>query len=219
MVGIETVIGGAGNDNMTDGVGASNLQGGGGNDVFIMTDDNARDILRGGAGVDSIDYSLFVANLTINLGGTNDVLGSGTAGNVDNINSFQNVISGSGNDSILGDTLVNNINGGGGNDTINGGGSADRLTGAVGADVFVYALTTDSGVGAGRDVITDFVSGVDKLDFSAIDANTATILPMNEAFTFVGTGAFTAAAQIRYQLIDTDANGSLDSTLVRSITR
>ena len=41
------------------------------------------------------------------------------------------------------------------------------------------------------------------------------MLPANEAFTFIGTGAFTAAAQIRYQLIDTDANGSLDSTLVR----
>ena len=174
-----------------------------------------RDILRGGAGVDSLDYSVFLANLTVNLGGTNDVLGSGTAGNLDNINSFQDIISGSGNDSILGDTLVNNINGGGGNNTINGGGGADRLTGGTGADTFVYALTTDSGVGAGRDVITGFVSGIDKLDFSAIDANTATILPANEAFSFIGTGAFTVAAQIRYQLIDTDTNGSLDSTLVR----
>ena len=215
LIGIETVIGGAGNDIMTDGVGASNLQGANGNDVFIMTIDNARDILRGGNGVDSIDYSAFVANLVINLGGTNNVLGSGAVGNEDNINSFQNAISGSGNDSILGDTLVNSINGGGGNDTINGGGGADRLTGSSGADTFVYALTSDSGVGAGRDVIADFVSGTDKLDFSAIDANTATALPANEAFTFIGTGAFTAAAQVRYQLIDTDANGSLDSTLVR----
>ena len=215
LIGIETVIGGAGNDSFTDGAGATNLQGGNGNDVFIVTNDNARDILRGGAGVDSLDYSVFVANLTVNLGGTNDVLGSGTVGNLDNINSFQNIISGSGNDSILGDTLVNNINGGGGNDTINGGGGADRLTGGTDTDTFVYNLTGDSGVGAGRDVIADFVSGVDKLDFSAIDANTATVLPANEAFTFIGTGAFTAAAQIRYQLIDTDANGSLDSTLVR----
>ena len=143
------------------------------------------------------------------------MLGSGTAGNEDNINNIQNIISGSGNDSIIGDTLVNNINGGGGNDTINGGGGADRLTGGTGADNFVYTLRTDSNVGAGRDVITGFVSGTDKLDFSAIDANTATLLPANDAFTFIGTGAFTAAAQIRYQLIDTDANGSLDSTLVR----
>ena len=137
------------------------------------------------------------------------------ARNEDNINNIQNIISGSGNDSIIGDTMVNNINGGGGNDTINGGGGADRLTGSTDADVFVYTLTSDSGVGAGRDVIADFVSGEDKLDFSAMDANTATALPANEAFTFIGTGTFTAAAQIRYQLIDTDANGSLDSTLVR----
>ena len=215
LIGIETVIGGAGNDSFTDGAGASRLEGANGNDVFIMTDDNARDILRGGNGVDSIDYSAFVADLIVNLGGTNDVLGSGTAGNLDNINSIQNIISGSGNDSILGDNLVNTINGAGGNDTINGSGGADRLTGGTGADTFVYTATGNSTVGAGRDVIADFVSGVDKLDFSAIDANTATALPANEAFTFIGTGAFTAAAQIRYQLIDTDANGSLDSTLVR----
>ena len=215
LIGIETVLGGAGNDSMTDGVGASRLEGGIGNDVFIVTNDNARDILRGNAGIDTIDYSAFVADLVVNLGGTNDVLGSGTAGNLDNINSIQNIISGSGNDSILGDTLVNIINGGGGNDTINGGGGADRLTGSAGADTFVYIVTGDSILGAGRDVIADFVSGVDKLDFSAIDANTATALPINDAFTFIGTGAFTAAAQIRYQLIDTDGNGSLDSTLVR----
>ena len=215
LIGIETVIGGAGNDNMTDGVGTSRLEGGNGNDNFIVTNDNTRDILRGGAGDDSLDYSVFVANLTVNLGGTFDVLGSGTAGNLDNINNFQNIISGAGDDSILGDTLVNNINGGGGNDSINGSGGADRLTGGTGADTFVYTATGNSGVGAGRDVIADFISGVDKLDFSAMDANTATILPANEAFTFIGTGAFTAAAQIRYQFIDTDANGSLDSTLVR----
>ncbi len=215
LIGIETVIGGAGNDSMTDGAGASNLQGGNGNDVFIVTNDNARDILRGSGGVDSIDYSALSANLIVNLGGTFDVLGSGTAGNLDNINSIQNIISGSGNDSILGDTLVNSINGGGGNDSINAGGGADRLTGSTGADVFAYALLTDSGVGAGRDIIADFVSGTDKLDFSAMDADTATVLPANEAFTFIGTAGFTAAAQIRYQLIDTDANGSLDSTLVR----
>ena len=215
LIGIETVIGGAGNDSMTDGAGVSRLDGGNGNDTFVMTNDNAADVLRGGNGVDSIDYSAFVADLIVNLGGTNNVLGSGTAGNLDNINNIQNIISGAGNDSILGDNLVNAINGGGGNDSINGSGGADRLTGGTGADTFVYTAAGNSGVGAGRDVIADFISGVDKLDFSAIDANTATALPANEAFTFIGTGAFTAAAQVRYQLIDTDANGSLDSTLVR----
>ena len=215
LVGIETVTGGAGNDSMTDGVGASRLDGSSGNDVFIMTIDNGRDFLEGGAGVDTIDFSAFLANLTVNLGGTNNVLGTGTVGNEDRMNSIQNIISGSGNDSILGDSLANTINGAGGNDTIIGGVGADQLTGGTGADTFVYNLTGDSGVGTVRDVIADFISGVDKLDFSAIDANTATVLPANEAFTFIGTGAFTAAAQVRYQLIDTDANGSLDSTLVR----
>ncbi len=46
---------------------------------------------------------------------------------------------------------------------------------------------------AGRDTIADFTTG-DKIDLSAIDANGEG--PGNTAFTF-GTGAFTAAGQIR----------------------
>jgi Ca2+-binding RTX toxin-like protein len=216
LIGIETVFGGSADDVMTDGAGANRLEGRNGNDVFIMTNDNAADILRGGNGVDTIDYSAFIADLTVNLGGTNNVIGSGTVGNQDNINNIQNILSGAGNDSILGDNLVNTINGGGGNDTINGSGGADRLTGGTGADTFVYLATGNSGVGAAaRDAIADFVSGIDKLDFSAIDANTATALPLNEAFTFIGNGAFTAAGQVRYLLVDTDGVGGVDSTLVQ----
>jgi hypothetical protein len=214
LIGIETVFGGSAIDVMTDGAGANRLEGRNGNDVFIMTNDNAADILRGGNGVDTIDYSAFIADLTVNLGGTNNVIGSGTVGNEDNINSFQNILSGAGNDSILGDNLVNTINGGGGNDTITGGGDADRLTGGTGADTFVYLARGNSGVGAAnRDVIADFESGIDKLDFSAIDANTAQ--SSNQAFTFIGTGAFTAAGQVHYVLVDTNADAINDSILVQ----
>lgn len=56
-------------------------------------------------------------------------------------------------------------------------------------------------VGLVRDVIFDLEQG-DVLDFSAIDANT--LLTVNQAFTFIGASAFTAAGQLRMY----EANGT-----------
>ena len=48
-----------------------------------------------------------------------------------------------------------------------------------------------------RDIITDFVRGTDRIDFSSIDANTGA--SGNQAFTFRGqTTTFTAAGQLAY---------------------
>ena len=54
-------------------------------------------------------------------------------------------------------------------------------------------VASDSPSGAGRDQITDFDAGaaassVDKIDLSAIDAQTG---PGNQAFTWIGKAAFT----------------------------
>jgi VCBS repeat-containing protein len=90
---------------------------------------------------------------------------------------------GQGNDSFLGSTFGDYmdgdggddwIDGGAGNDELDGGAGADRifggegadeLTGGLGdqdADVFLFNAATD-----GTDRITDFSSGIDKLEFSA----------------------------------------------------
>ncbi len=47
-------------------------------------------------------------------------------------------------------------------DSLEGGGGADILTGGSGADLFIYKAPVEGG-----DTITDFASGVDKLQFSA----------------------------------------------------
>ena len=52
------------------------------------------------------------------------------------------------------------------------------------------------------DVIVDFTKGSDKIDLGAIDAITGTAT--NDAFTFIGTGAFTSQAG---QLRAVTANG------------
>jgi Ca2+-binding RTX toxin-like protein len=80
----------------------------------------------------------------------------------------------------------------GGNDVINGRGGADRLTGGAGSDRFVF----DSQANAGGDVVTDFDAGLDKLDFSAIDADP--FRKGDQKFTWLDTGAFTGkAGQLR----------------------
>ena len=49
------------------------------------------------------------------------------------------------------------INGDGGNDLLSGKAGNDRMTGGSGADIFAFSR------GEGRDVVTDFMSGLDKL--------------------------------------------------------
>lgn len=62
-----------------------------------------------------------------------------------------------GNDTIWGDTGYDELFGGAGNDRLFGGKGHDTLTGGSGADVFVFSAAE------GRDVITDFQNGEDKL--------------------------------------------------------
>ena len=79
--------------------------------------------------------------------------------------------------------------GGDGNDQLDGSGGADTLTGGNGADRFHYDLASDS-LPTARDVITDFASGTDKLDFSDFDANTAKAQVQH--FSFIGGGPLPA---------------------------
>ncbi len=64
------------------------------------------------------------------------------------------------NDKLLGDRGNDTLNGGGGNDTLSGGVGLDRLTGGAGDDVFVFDLRPRPDE---ADVITDFVTGTDKI--------------------------------------------------------
>ncbi len=212
LAGIENVIGASGDNTITDGAGSNQLDGRSGSDTFIMTVDHARDYINAGIGNDTVDYSAFAADLSVTLNGNSQaiVVGTGTGTstlNADRITGIENFIGGSGNDRIVGDFLVNLLNGGAGNDTITGGRGADILTGGLGSDIFDYNNTNESGLGAAtRDLITDFLSGTDKLDFSSIDANTGA--GGNQAFTFnaaAGTG-FTAAGQLVYHYEGSGAN-------------
>lgn len=72
---------------------------------------------------------------------------------------------------IFGTDSRDSLTGTDGADLIYGGMGQDLLSGAAGADVFIFRSTSESGVGRVRDVVTDFETGVDLIDLSAIDAD------------------------------------------------
>jgi hypothetical protein len=98
-----------------------------------------------------------------------------------------------------------------GHDVLRGGTGYDRLIGGFGRDVFDFDHIADAGKGATRDVIVDFVRGMDKVDVSTIDANM--IASGDQAFHWIGTGHFGCAGDLRYRtsgfgaIIEGDING------------
>jgi ribosomal 50S subunit-recycling heat shock protein len=99
---------------------------------------------------------------------------------------------------IVGTAGDDDLTGGSLNDTLTGGLGKDELTGGRGNDVFAFNSATDSADASTRDVITDFLANADRIDVSGIDADSS--LGGNQAFSFVGTAAFSGqAGQLRYE--------------------
>ena len=150
---------------------------------------------------------------------------------VDFTTNIGTVVSGSGNDTIIGNDWNATLKGGGGSDLIFGGAGADWLQGdagrdelvggagkdylfgGTGADYFTFNAVTDTNKAAAKaDVIVDFsrLDG-DRIFLANIDAVRG---GADNAFTFIGTGAFTRQpGQLHYQvgqgevLVSGDVNG------------
>jgi VCBS repeat-containing protein len=93
----------------------------------------------------------------------------------------------SGNDLLNGGTGADRLFGGEGNDRLIGGSGGDRLHGGSGADFFVFLARSHSVPGT-PDIIEDFVKGIDRIDLSAIDANTRRNGDQDFAFAGRSTG-------------------------------
>ena len=114
---------------------------------------------------------------------------------------IEKAIGGTGNDTLIANDLGCTLMGGAGVDTLTGGAGIDRLFGGSGvdtmtgggaADNFVFALGESSASSGQHDRIIDFVSGVDRIDISAIDAIAGTAAL--DLFRFLGTAAFDGTA-------------------------
>jgi serralysin len=183
--GHDALSGGSGDDRLDGGWGNDQLFGGDGNDRLVPG--GADDLMDGGAGLDWVIMD-GGSGATVNLSlRTAQNTGYGT----DTIRNVENVEGGSGNDRLKGDVGANKLVGGAGADTITGDAGRDMLFGGIDAvsDVFVFRSAADSAAGSSRDVIHDFVPGVDALDLGRIDANKA----QSGDQTFVFSGASPSA--------------------------
>ncbi|MEO1140125.1 MAG: calcium-binding protein [Pseudomonadota bacterium] len=154
--GNDTIRGGAGNDDILSGADDDRVFGEAGNDS--LNGKNGDDLLVGGAGEDSLIGGH--GNDKVRGGSGNDYVRGGA--DDDRVNGQ------SGDDSVFGGTGDDHLLGGAGNDTLfgqdqddslEGGLGVDRLVGGPGSDQFIFK----QGNSEGRDVIVDFVSGVDQL--------------------------------------------------------
>jgi Ca2+-binding RTX toxin-like protein len=163
--GQDTILGGDGNDTLDGGTGVNEVDGRGGDDVLRAWNTDTDD-LRGGAGIDTVDYSGRTQNLAISL---DDVADDGAkppemwitdlGGFVfvpehDNVHAdIENVIGGLGGDEIAGNQSDNVFSGGGGSDVLFGGFGRDTLIGDAGNDRLIGGGAGDVLFGgAGNDV-------------------------------------------------------------------
>ena len=170
-IGNDLLRGGPGADNLTLGGGNDIAFGDKGDDI-INGDAVGIDQIDGGAGRDSLRiHAAF--DISVNMadpqkyqrvkGSDNavwqadnegsyfrlwgDIDGNGIAGSNDGftyLRNIENIITGSGNDTLTGDAQNNRLLAGQGNDTLNGGAGDDELTGGRGLDVLNGGAGTDS---------------------------------------------------------------------------
>ncbi|MBK8275970.1 MAG: calcium-binding protein [Nitrospira sp.] len=205
--GDDFLNGGSGNDVLNGGAGTDVMNGEDGSDTYVV--DNEQDVVQEFFDTEgevdqiqaSVTYTLGTGIENLVLTGSATINGTGNQeNNVMTGNSANNVLSGlDGDDKLNGGSGDDLLNGDNGNDLLTGGAGADALIGRFGADTFKYNSVNDSPSGVGRDVIIAFQAGAaigDKVDLTAIDANA--LVSGNQAFTYIGNTAFTAAGQLRY---------------------
>lgn len=117
---------------------------------------------NGGWSVASTAFTDVVHTITVKSTDAAGNIGTGTS---------RILIGSSGANTLTGTAGDEFLFGSGGNDKLTGSGGSDQLTGGGGADTFIFAA------GFGKDIVTDFASGADKLQFAAaVFATTADVL-------------------------------------------
>lgn len=196
-VGDDALYGNAGNDTITGGRGNDALFGGDGDDVFRYATGDGLDSIDGGAGFDTLravsaNTRLQIGSITgvelISAGGFANVnlVGTGAADVINlsgvTLDGIGFIDAGNGNDIVIGTA---------GDDVFRAGNGADVFTGGEGNDRYVFQ-SLSAGSASSFDIITDFAQGSDIIDLAGVDASS--IASGNQAFTFIGSAAFSGTA-------------------------
>ncbi|WP_282153987.1 Ig-like domain-containing protein [Ruegeria atlantica] len=147
-VGDDSIHGGNGNDTIDGGEGDDNHYGGDGDDLILGS--LGDDFFDGGTGRDTIDFSYSSSNFNLDLSQSNVVFDSGFTEQVLN---FENIIGGSGNNTLVGSEDSNILQGLGGDDIYTTGAGNDTIR-----------VET----GSGADIVTDFDPDNDLIEINGI---------------------------------------------------
>jgi Ca2+-binding RTX toxin-like protein len=207
----DKLYGGDGNDLIQGDAGKNLLLGGAGDDTFIGG--SGIDDVNGEAGSDIVKYDRSVAAVKVNLA-TNVNTGGDAEG--DKLTGVERVSGSNFADTIVGDAQANTLLGLGGNDRLDGGQGNDQLRGGDGDDTISGGLGNDSlsgGAGKdvfrftevtfGKDVITDFSDGIDKLSFATSVADAFS------DFTITGNGTTSVMVSVNGQTINVKGTSAI----------
>jgi Ca2+-binding RTX toxin-like protein len=173
---------------------------------IVVTAAGGNDIVTGGAGADTLDGGSG-NDLLIGEGGTDNLSGGG------------------GDDGLVGGNGRDRLNGGSGNDVLTGGAGKDVLEGGIGADTFRWFVASEGG-----DRIRDFVTGGDKLAFSAggfggqlvagvpLDPGKLVVHASNASTSAAGVGQFIFNTNTNTLRWDVDGGGLAGSVVIAELT-
>ncbi len=191
---MENVTGGTLNDTLGANSRSNILTGGAGNDTYVLDTDLALGsdtINEAGGGIDTLDFSTTITrNVAVDL--------SNAAAQV--VNAGLTLTLSAGN-------TIENVVGGGLNDTLTGNSLNNTLTGGSGHDIYVF----DTDLTLGSDTINEAGGGIDRVDFGGTTTRNATIDLSNAAAQVVNAGlTLTLSAN---NTVENAFGGALNDTL------
>lgn len=163
--GNDVLSGGPGTDLLSGGAGSDQVSGGSGDDTVVGDLDQSADDYDGGEGSDSLDYSLAMASVSVDL---TDGLASGCEIGEDTIADFETVETGAGDDMIIGTDGADTIRANAGDDRIFSGAGDDVVSDGNGSDTVDLGDGDDILMGV-EDGANDCYAGggdADALDYS-----------------------------------------------------